>query len=114
MKLNNTMRTASIILGILLILGGFIWQVSAFTTKVEYKLQQGVDKDAVQDSSITIINSKMDYLVQQARLKEIIDSLYGFDKIKEAKEIMKNSANINISDTNTTTVKEWSTDNLDK
>ena len=110
MKLNHTMRTISILLGIVMILGALIWKASAFTTKVEYKLQQREDKDYEQDSSITIIESKMDYLVQQARLKEIIDSLDNFDKIKEAKEIMENNAN-NIG-TDTTTANEWSTDGL--
>ena len=106
MKLNHTAKTVSIILGILIILGGFIWKVSAFTTKVEYQFQEGIDKDCEQDSSITIIESNLDYLVQQARLKEIIDSLDIFDKIMEAKEIMKNNAN------NNDTTTEWKTDNL--
>ena len=95
MKLNHTAKTISILLGIVMILGALIWKASAFTTKVEYKLEEGETRDCKQDSSITVIESNMDYLVQQARLKEIIDSLDNFDKIKEAKEIMKNNANTN-------------------
>ena len=110
--MNSTLKTISIISSIAIVLGGFLWRASAYTTKVEYKLQQGVDKDCEQDSSITQIESKMDYLVQQARLKEIIDSLDNFDKIKEAKEIMKNNANTNAVDTDTTTGIEWSTNGL--
>lgn len=113
MKINNTMRTISILLGIILILATFIWKASAFTTKVEYELQQREDKDCEQDSSITIIKSGLGYLIEQARLKEIVDSLNNFDEIMEAKEIMENNANNN-ADTvpPDTSTNEWSTDGL--
>jgi hypothetical protein len=91
MKLNGTTRTISIILGIVALLGGFIWQASAFTTKVEYKLQEGEERDDAQDSSITKIESNLDYLVRQARLKEIIDSLEKSEVVIQAQKIMENN-----------------------
>ena len=106
MKLNNTAKTIGIILSVLVILGGFIWKASAFTTKVEYKLEEGETSDCKQDSSITIIESNLDYLVQQARLKEIVDSLSKSELVIQAQEIMKNNAN------NNDTTTEWKTDNL--
>jgi len=111
MKLNHTAKTVSILLSILIILGGVIWKASAFTTKVEYKLEEGETRDCKQDSSITIIESNLSYLVQQARLKEIVDSLHNFDKIKEAKEIMENNADTISSDTASNV---YSTDDLRK
>lgn len=109
MKINHTAKTISIILGIVLILGGFIWKASAFTTKVEYRLQEGENKDIAQDSSITIIKSDMAYLVRQARLKEIIDSLEKSELVIQARKIMRNNADTNTVDGTT----EWSTDELE-
>lgn len=109
MKLNGTTKTISAILGIALLLGAFIWRVSAFTTKVEYRLKQGENKDTAQDNSITKIEASMDYLVRQARLKEIIDSLSQSKLVIQAQAIMENTINI---DTIDTVINVYSTDDL--
>lgn len=101
MKINHTAKTISIILGIVLILGGFIWKASAFTTKVEYRLQEGENRDNAQDSSITKIEINLDYLVRQARLKEIIDSLEKSDLVTQAHAIMENNKDTVPPDTST-------------
>lgn len=87
-------RIIAIVVGGLTAIGivlGAVWGIAIYAQGLENGIKENRDKDIEQDTIISDIESNVAYLVRQAQIKEIVDSLENFDRIKEAKEILENN-----------------------